>query len=169
MVPVEWAFHATGRGYARLRADCDSRPGIGWGDALSETSWRIAMRQAHVALVTMARGAERVVMPSKSYSALVAGQAILAICPRASDLADLVRRHECGWAIEPGDVEGLESALGEIASDGPGLLAKRRKAFEAGHRLYDMGPVALQWQALFSTISRAGAEVDEESRATSVP
>ena len=169
LAPVEWVFHATGRGYARLRADCGSRAGVGWGDALSEGAWRTAMTQAHVALVTIATGAERVVMPSKSYSALVAGQAILAICPPASDLADLVHRHRCGWAIDPGDVEALESALDEIASDGPGLLAKRMNAFEAGHRLYDMGPVALQWQALFSAIIGAREKAEKEPRVTSVP
>ena len=27
-------------------------------------------------------------MPSKTYSAMAAGQAVLAVCPRASDLAD---------------------------------------------------------------------------------
>ena len=69
------------------------------------------MLRAQVALVTIAPGAERVVMPSKTYSALVAGQAILAICRRESDLADLVRQHDCGWVVEPGNPEQLAQTI----------------------------------------------------------
>ncbi len=147
--PVEWAFHATGGGYARLRAAHGSREGIIWGEALSDEAWPAEMTRAQVGLVTVARGAERVVMPSKTYSALVAGQAILAVCPRESDLADLVHRHDCGWVVEPGDSDGLAAAIGAIATDPDGLWSRRKNAFEAGHRHYDMAPIALQWLDLF--------------------
>jgi len=39
----------------------------------------------------MAPGAEQVVMPSKTYSAMMAGQAVLAIAPEESDLVDLIK------------------------------------------------------------------------------
>jgi len=111
------------------------------------------MKGAQVALVTIAPGAERVVMPSKTYSALVAGQAILAICCRASDLAELVFRHECGWVVEPDDAAGLRAALQEIACEPAGLWEKRQRAFAAGHRYYDMTPIAAEWTRLFGTLS----------------
>jgi glycosyltransferase involved in cell wall biosynthesis len=167
--PVEWVFHATGRGYAGLRSEHSGRTGITWGEALPNEAWQVAMRRAQVALVTIARGAERVVMPSKTYSALVAGQAILAVCPRASDLADLVHRHNCGWVIEPGDAGGFMSALDEIASGGAGLLARRQNAFEAGHRLYDLAPIARHWQTLFRELARAGTSVEREAGASAGP
>jgi glycosyltransferase involved in cell wall biosynthesis len=149
---VAWTFHASGAGYARLRATVGARAGVTWGGALPETEWQQVMKQAQVALVTIAPGAERVVMPSKVYSALVAGQAILAICRRASDLADLVIRHECGWVVEPGDLAGLKHALGCIAQNPDELQAKRRNAFAAGHRHYDMGVVAKTWITLFAEL-----------------
>jgi colanic acid biosynthesis glycosyl transferase WcaI len=102
-----------------------------------------------LALVTIAPGAERVVMPSKTYSALVAGQAILAICPRKSDLADLVFRHDCGWVVEPGDVAGLTRTLAWMAEKPDELWAKRRNSFEAGHRHYDTGVLAETWMNFF--------------------
>ena len=43
-------------------------------------SW---VRAEEVAMVTMISGAENVVLPSKTYSAMAAGQAILAIAPEA--------------------------------------------------------------------------------------
>ena len=41
-------------------------------------------------------------MPSKNYSALVPGQAVLAACADDSDLEDLIREHECGWVVASG-------------------------------------------------------------------
>jgi glycosyltransferase involved in cell wall biosynthesis len=149
---VNWAFHASGAGYARLRQTSGMRAEVTWGAALPEVAWQQAMKQAQVALVTIAPGAERVVMPSKTYSALVAGQAILAICRRASDLADLIIQHDCGWVVEPGDLAGLKQVLNGIAQNPQELWAKRRNAFEAGHQHYDTGVVAETWIKLFKEL-----------------
>ena len=51
------------------------------GGGLSQAEWIATMESADVALVTMVPGSETVVMPSKTYSAMMAGQAILAIAP----------------------------------------------------------------------------------------
>ena len=174
----DWRFHASGAGYAKLKAcnrdlrsetgdlkpevPLSSAPQVSgfrpppsrhFGSALGDADWIAAMRTAQVALVTIAPGAERVVMPSKTYSALVAGQAVLAICPRESDLADLVRKHDCGWVVEPGDTEGLRATLSDIAGNAALLQAKRERAYAAGHRFYDSTVVAKQWLALFENIS----------------
>ena len=82
------------------------------------------MESADVALVTMVPGSETVVMPSKTYSAMMAGQAILAIAPEDSDLVDLIKAAECGWWVAPGAVAGLAAALDQISADPEGLLAK---------------------------------------------
>jgi glycosyltransferase involved in cell wall biosynthesis len=103
-------------------------------------------------LVTVKPGAERLVMPSKAYSALVAGQALLAICRSDSDLAELVGRHDCGWVVEPGDAEGLRSALHAIATNPEDLQRKRENAFRAGHERYDAAVIARDWTALFARL-----------------
>jgi glycosyltransferase involved in cell wall biosynthesis len=154
---VDWTFHASGPGYGWLRKTVAIRPGVVLGEALDDATWQQIMRQAQVALVTIAAGAERVVMPSKVYSALVAGQAILAICRRTSDLADLVCQHDCGWIVEPGDQDGLRRVLDCIAGSPSVVWAKRRNAFEAGHRCYDVGTVAGIWMDLFKDLEKDGA------------
>ena len=146
---LEFVFHANGSGYASLRKSCETAPHCRWAGGLQDEDWSRVLRHAHVALVTMVRGAENVVMPSKTYSALVAGQAILAICPRQSDLADLVFKHDCGWVVEPGDVEGLRTILGKIVQDSEGLLEKRRRAFACGHSEYDVRVLSKKWIELF--------------------
>ena len=165
---LAWTFHANGAGYARLRKTAGVRADVTWGTALPDATWQQAMKQAQVALVTIAPGAERVVMPSKTYSALVAGQAILAICRRASDLADLVIRHDCGWVVEPGDVAGLRHAISCIAQNSAELLAKRLKAFEAGHRYYDTEVVAETWMKLFVELKRSAPAIDDNIRQESL-
>jgi glycosyltransferase involved in cell wall biosynthesis len=149
---LRWAFHATGAGYASLRRQTEKSSNMIWGDSLPGEVWQRTMLDSQVALVTISPGADRVVMPSKTYSAMVAGQALLAICRRHSDLADLVERHDCGWVVEPGDAPGLNRVLTEIATDRAGLLARRQRSFDAGHQFYDMTPVAKQWLQLFDEL-----------------
>jgi hypothetical protein len=160
---VQWRFQASGSGYAKLRRMRSGEGGVSWGEQLGDSDWQTAMKLAQVALVTIAPGAERVVMPSKTYSALVAGQAILAVCRRESDLADLVLRHDCGWVIEPGDAAALRSTVAAIAGRPDELLTKRRNAFAAGQRHYDMASIAADWLALFRELS-AGCAGDARSR-----
>lgn len=147
-------FHASGAGYQRLRREA-SGVAAEWGGALAEEEWRRVILESHVALVTMAPGAENIVMPSKTYSALVAGQAVLAICPSESDLADLVRAHDCGWVIEPGDVNGLCLILEEISRDRDGLQRKRLNAYRAGHAHYDSRVLAKEWLKLFEELDES--------------
>jgi len=116
-------------------------------------AWVDLMKSAHVGIVTMKPGSERVVMPSKVYSSMVAGQAILAVCPEQSDLADLIRQHNCGWVVAPGDTDKLSCILKMIATDPSELHIKRVNAYNAGHSKYSSREVARQWFALFDQIA----------------
>jgi glycosyltransferase involved in cell wall biosynthesis len=117
-----------------------------------DASWKSAMLAADVALVTMKPGAEKVVMPSKTYSAMAAGQAILAVCPRESDLADLVALHDCGWVIEPGDVEGLRARMHALPGAAAEVMQKRRNAWKAAHAKYSMAAAGRQWVELLGNL-----------------
>ena len=117
--------------------------------------WRTAMLSADVALVTMRPGAEKVVMPSKTYSAMAAGQAILAVCPRDSDLADLIALHDCGWVYEPGDVKGLRSRLESLPHAGDEILQKRRNAWKAAHEHYSMKAAGWLWKELLESLDES--------------
>lgn len=155
-------FNAMGPAYRDL---CQRVP-IGraeFGGPLDDLRWSEALQRAHVGLVTLAPGAEKVAMPSKTYSSLVAGQAVLAICPQDSDLAELVRQHDCGWVVTPGDVGTLRNVLTEIGSDREALHEKRTRAYRAGHSLYDMQPVAGQWRQLLNDLAQIGVKGREPS------
>jgi colanic acid biosynthesis glycosyl transferase WcaI len=126
---------------------------INLGSGLVDVEWTCRMKQAHVALVMMKPGSEKVVMPSKTYSALAAGQAILAICPEDSDLAQLVIKEDCGWVVTPGRQEELWDALNEIATRRDVLQTKRENAYRAGHFKYSDVVVAREWVKLVNALT----------------
>jgi glycosyltransferase involved in cell wall biosynthesis len=147
---LELNFLGNGTGFRLLEnATRDSNPGcrVAIGGSLKEADWIEAMRVSDVALVTMKPGAEGVVMPSKTYSALAAGQAVVAICPDASDLADTIRKHDCGWVVAPGDVSRLSNLFAEIASRPDELLRRRQNAWRAGQQVYDQRSQAGAWNS----------------------
>ena len=155
---VKLDFRGNGAGFqelARATAGCANASAVSFGGSLTEPEWLETMAAADVALVTMKPGAEGIVMPSKTYSAMAAGQAILAVCPRESDLADTVTKHDCGWVIEPGDAAGLRTLLEALPSRGEEVLRKRRNAWQAAQECYDQRVLAKRWRELLGGL---GAE-----------
>ncbi|MAH08199.1 MAG: hypothetical protein CL961_00840 [Euryarchaeota archaeon] len=125
------------------------------GSGLGQAEWIEALQSAPIALVTMSKGSEEVVMPSKTYSAMMAGQAILAIAPEESDLVDLIKRYDCGWWVRPGDSEGFQHCLKEIQSKPSQLQQKRRQAFEVAQNHFGQGHLAKAWIAIFETLQKS--------------
>jgi len=164
-VPLVFKFHANGMGLSKLKeamnlaCDCSTMQLSGgirleFHGNLPDGEWVEVMKASDVALVTMSPGAENVVMPSKTYSAMVAGQAILAVCPVESDLAVIVRKHDCGWVVAPGDVRHLQAVLDEIAYNHSLLLKRRLNSYRAGQEHYDTAVISKQWVSLFNALRR---------------
>jgi len=153
---VRLDFRGNGAGFRVLRtAVSDLNAAVSFGENIEGLDWIDAMTAADVALVTLRHGAEGLVMPSKTYSAMVAGQAILAVCPRNSDLAETVLRHEAGWVVEPGNVEGLSRMLQHIVSNPDEVFRRRMKSFEAGHETYDQSVLADSWVQLLRPLAQS--------------
>ena len=149
-----WKFHCSGPKRAELIAECEGLPNglrgrIQIGGGLGQSDWVTAMKAANIALVTMTPGSETVVMPSKTYSAMMAGQAILAIAPEMSDLVDMIKAADCGWWVAPGDVAGLEKVLKTICSNPKETMKKRQHAHLYAHKHFGQDALAEKWQALF--------------------
>ena len=145
-----WLFCCSGPKRLALESELAQLPDalqqqIHLGGGLDQAAWIATMESADVALVTMVPGSETVVMPSKTYSAMMAGQAILAIAPEDSDLVDLIKIADCGWFVEPGDVAGLATVIDEISADPEGLLAKRESAYQYAHAHLGQDALARDW------------------------
>jgi glycosyltransferase involved in cell wall biosynthesis len=132
---LRFVFAGFGSGYARLRSLLEgflnSAVTVEFKQNLSDAEWSVLLRTAEIAIVTMREGAENVLIPSKTFSSLSAGQAILAVAPSSSDLADTIRLHECGWLFEPGDNQKLTSLFLSIANGDENLSGKQKNAVAA--------------------------------------
>jgi len=78
------------------------------------------------------------VVPSKVYGILAAGRPVLFIGPREATPALIIKRHDCGWIVEPGDVEGLAKLLLELARDPGGVQQAGARGRQALLDFYDM-------------------------------
>lgn len=152
-----WKFHCSGPKRFSLKNCIENLSPelavrISLGGGLKQEDWAAAMAAADLALVTMSPGAEIVVMPSKTYSAMMAGQAILAIAPENSDLVDLIKETDCGWWVEPGDVVGLEQTIREIIESPTTLRQRQAKAIQFAHENFGQEQLAKKWISLFEAL-----------------
>ena len=144
---IDLAFHAYGSGYAQLKRSVGVPvpQRVIFGGPLADAEWAKVMSRSEVALITLRKGAEDVCFPSKAHSAMLAGQAIIAVCTTNSDLAETVRRANCGWVVEPGDSEGLRSTLLMLVADPEAASAAGLRAIAFANTHLDMTVIALKW------------------------
>ena len=64
-----------------------------------------------ISLVTMDPRVEGLCVPSKFYTALASGQAILTVSPLSAEIARTIEQAECGICIESGDSDAIEDAV----------------------------------------------------------
>ncbi len=81
----------------------------------SELSQTLA--QCHVGVVTQHPRVHGSVVPSKVYSILAAGRPIVYIGQVDTTPARIIRRFDCGWQIDPGDVDGLVGVLQRLEAN----------------------------------------------------
>jgi glycosyltransferase involved in cell wall biosynthesis len=70
-----------------------------------------------ISIVTMAAGSEGLMVPSKTYYAMAAGSALIGLCSAETEIADMIKKHNCGLVVEPGDVESLVKAILRLSTD----------------------------------------------------
>ena len=81
-------------------------------------------------IVTVKRGLEGVVVPSKLYSILAAGRPVLVVAPAESDAARIVVESGCGVAADPDDPAAVAAAIRELRAQPVRLAEMARRARE---------------------------------------
>lgn len=79
---------------------------------VEEVPYVLAAGDVH--LVTMRRGLDGLVVPSKFYGIVAAGRPVLALVPRTSDIARIVQRSGCGVVVDPEDASSLAAVLRDL-------------------------------------------------------
>lgn len=159
-VPIGVVVAASGPGVDHLRAAWSGLPGgiIRFEPPLADRAWARLLRITNISLVTLRTEARHTSIPSKTFSAMAAGSAIVAIAPEDSDVADVVTRHVCGLVLAPGDSESAASALVALVGDRDRLEAMRTAARDAVRNEYDLSLLAGRWQVFLDEVTAARAK-----------
>jgi len=72
---------------------------------------------ADVSLVTLEKGFEGMVVPSKIYGILASGRPVIGIVGEYSEITDIIRRAKCGKVVQIGDAQFLEDCIMEYYND----------------------------------------------------
>jgi len=145
------SFYAEGSGYLRFKRDLKNES-IKLGNLLNENDWIKMMKMNHISLVSVKESASMAVMPSKLYSSLLFGHAIIAICSNDSDLSYLIDKYDIGWTVEPGDIRGLENIFKLIDNSPKTLLKKRKNAYQIGREKYTMSSISKTWNKVIQDL-----------------
>jgi colanic acid biosynthesis glycosyl transferase WcaI len=92
-----------------------------------------------VHIVTIKRGLEGVVVPSKLYGILAAGRPVLVVASADSDAARIITENACGLVADPDDAQAVANAISELRSDPTRLsqMGERAKAAAAKYARVD--------------------------------
>ncbi|MDE3169266.1 MAG: glycosyltransferase family 4 protein [Acidobacteriota bacterium] len=77
----------------------------------------LVMMAGDVHVITIRRGLEGVVVPSKLYSTLAAGRPVLAVAAANSDAARIVTGSDCGVAADPDDPMAVAASILRMRDD----------------------------------------------------
>jgi colanic acid biosynthesis glycosyl transferase WcaI len=83
---------------------------------------------ADIHIVTIKHGLEGVIVPSKLYGILAAGKPVLAVAPSTTDVARIVTEAGCGVVVDPGDPDGVATAIQELAVHPEQVVEMGRRA-----------------------------------------
>lgn len=111
---------------------------------------RFTLALADVAVVSQAPGTEHLSVPSKTYSSLAVGSAILALTSSDTDLANLVTSHSVGSVTVGNDVESIVAALLGWVTDRETLSGTQRRARELALAEFSAERVTGLWSQLLA-------------------
>jgi glycosyltransferase involved in cell wall biosynthesis len=110
-------FVGDGANRAEIETSAKSSPNVRFLPFFPIEQVPHVMMAGDVHIVTVRRGLEGVVVPSKLYSILAAGRPVLAIAAAESDAARIVRESGCGISADPDDPAAIAAAIRRLRDD----------------------------------------------------
>jgi len=131
---VGLVFIGDGANRAALEAAASSSPNVRFLPFRPVEQVPHVMMAGDVHIVTVRRGLEGVVVPSKLYSILAAGRPVLAVAAPESDAARIVVESGCGLAADPDDPAAVAVAIRQLRGDPARLIEMGRLARETAQK-----------------------------------
>ena len=109
----------------------------------------LSIKSGDISIVSIAKGAENIVCPSKYYGILACGQPVLLIARKWSYIAREVLEHGVGYVIEPGDVESLVSRIDFLSKNRRVLQGLAERARSLYLKMYSRDISIDRYRSLF--------------------
>jgi colanic acid biosynthesis glycosyl transferase WcaI len=113
---------------------------------------------ADVHLVTLRRGIEGIMVPSKFYGAMCAGKPVIYVGAGSGEIARALKESGAGFAVEPGDVAALRDALRTAVTDAKRREDMARRAEEYSQIAGNSREMLRRWETLLSELDPRGAQ-----------
>jgi colanic acid biosynthesis glycosyl transferase WcaI len=114
---VGFVFIGDGANRKELEVSAQSLPNVRFLPFRPASQIPCTMAAGDVHIVTIRRGLEGVIVPSKLYSILAASRPILAVAPEESDAARIALDSGCGLAADPDDPGSVAAAIRRLRGD----------------------------------------------------
>ena len=103
--------------YANDFKDLHSLDNISIYPYLPEDQLPYSMALASISLVSLEKGAEELMIPSKLFYYLASGSAIIGICHGENELSKVIDGGNCGKCVEPNNVIDLVATIKELVDE----------------------------------------------------
>lgn len=108
-----------------------------------------SMASGDVGVVTQEAKMAHLFMPSKTYSMMACGQAILGICTEHDDLNDMIVKHKVGVSITEQTADAVATQIEQLWRKPEILKAYQRKSREIAVGLFSSDKIQKQYSQLF--------------------
>ena len=125
-----FVFIGDGANRAALESSARDLPNVKFAPFRPAEQVAHVMMAGDLHIITVKRGLEGVVVPSKLYSTLAAGRPTLVVAPPESDAARIVVESGCGVAADPDDPVAVAAAICELRAQPLRLAEMGRRARE---------------------------------------
>jgi colanic acid biosynthesis glycosyl transferase WcaI len=147
---INFAFVGDGAQKAHIvcRVQEENLSNVRLFDFVSQEAYADLLASADVSLVTLEPGMEALCVPSKFYSILASGRAVLATVSPASEVARVIDEAQAGVHLEQSATEPLVSALIALAENPARIEQMGRNARRVLEEKYSIVQVARRYHAV---------------------
>ncbi|HEX5422955.1 MAG TPA: glycosyltransferase family 4 protein [Candidatus Acidoferrales bacterium] len=131
---VGFVFIGDGANRAALEQQSSALPNVRFLPFRPASEIPHVMAAGDIHVVTVRRGLEGVVVPSKLYSILAAGRPVLVVAPPTTDAARIVSAERCGVAADPDDAQAVADAILRLRDDSAGLAEMACRSHAAAEK-----------------------------------
>jgi colanic acid biosynthesis glycosyl transferase WcaI len=153
--PIEWLFIGGGALYGSLKNEV-ARLGLRSVHFKPYQPRALLSRSLSVAdvhVISLRPELEGLVVPSKFYGIAAVGRPIIFIGDDRGEIAQLIRRHDCGYTVAVGDETTLAGTIADLAANPSRCREMGERARQAFVTEFDMPMAMEQWENLLCEIS----------------